>query len=139
MVDCYQLVFTLPWLTQMANVWGRTHGFQRNKEAQTVYQAVAVSVGHRKPRQPLERAELILTRYSASQPDYDGLVLSFKAVVDGLVRIGVLKDDTLSVTGPWRVDWAKVPRKSGHLRIEVRSRVVGGVNCSDHHEPEGED
>ena len=35
--------------------------------------------------QPLEKAHLRLTRFSSIEPDPDGLVISFKHVIDGLV------------------------------------------------------
>lgn len=80
------------------------------------------------------RATLRLTRHSSIEPDYDGLVYSFKALIDALQppkggkkpRIGasVIVDDKPSVIGVPDYKWEKAPRGQGHVTIEVWE-VVG--------------
>ena len=72
-----------------------------------------------RPSEPLSKVTLTLTRKSSKEPDYDGLVSSFKYVVDGLVKAEFLKDDSLSVTGPWICKWEKVPRGTGGIEIKI--------------------
>lgn len=48
---------------------------------------------------PLKKAKVTLTRYSSGTPDFDGLVGSFKHVLDALVGAGLLIDDNPKVIG----------------------------------------
>ena len=50
--------------------------------------------------------------------DWDSVVASMKPVVDGLVRAGIMIDDTYKVTGPWEVDQKFLQKKQGKL-LEV--------------------
>lgn len=68
-----------------------------------------------KPASPLKRARLSLVRHSHRMLDFDGLVGSFKPVVDALVTAGVLLDDRWSVTGRWQCDQKFRPKKDGPL------------------------
>ncbi|MEE9386377.1 MAG: hypothetical protein V3V08_23430 [Nannocystaceae bacterium] len=45
--------------------------------------------------------------------------MSFKAIVDGLVSCGVLKDDTHAVIGTPEYCWEKAKRAEGHVTVEV--------------------
>jgi Holliday junction resolvase RusA-like endonuclease len=70
------------------------------------------------PPKPWKKSRAIFTRFSSVEPDYDNLVISFKAIRDGLKKAGVIEDD-----GPKFLDavyyWDKVPPKFGKVRIEV--------------------
>jgi len=80
-----------------------------------VYGAVARDL---KPVAPLKRALVTLTRHSARQPDPDGNVGSWKPVLDGLVKIGVLEDDSAEhVTLDCR--WEKAAPRRGKITIVV--------------------
>lgn len=82
-----------------------------------------------RPKAPLRRARIVLTRRSAGQPDYENLAASFKPVVDALcrsrrhgsrylVRADVLEDDSPDVVErDYRWELAR-PRMGG-VRIEV--------------------
>lgn len=65
------------------------------------------------------KAQLTLTRYSAREPDFDGLVGSFKCVIDGLVRLGVLEDDTPKVIGQPIYYWEKTKRGEGKIKVRI--------------------
>lgn len=68
---------------------------------------------------PLEKAHLRLTRFSSIEPDFDGLVISFKHVIDGLVRAGVLANDKISNIGQPEYFWQKTKANHGKIKIEV--------------------
>lgn len=82
--------------------------------------AVSKIIGAKKPATPLERARLVLTRFSSVAPDPDGLVSGFKHVIDGLVQCGVLSNDRYDNIGMPDYRWQKVPPKAGRIRVEVR-------------------
>lgn len=115
----YQLIFRLPYLPPMGNVWGRINSFKRDKMNKQLYTIINAQACGLKPSAPLDRYRLILTRFSSSEPDYDGLVMSFKGIVDGLVQAKVLANDKLSNSGIWDVRWVKSKPKEGSIKVEV--------------------
>ena len=68
---------------------------------------------------PLSRAKLTLTRYSSVCPDPDGLVSSFKSVLDGLVECGVLENDRFTNIGMPTYAWEKAPKNEGKAKVIV--------------------
>jgi hypothetical protein len=119
--DKYSLVLELEGLPRMTNPSGRpVHWAVRMKEAQKWKQLVALVVPPRnRPIQPLSKARLVFIRFSSVSPDADGLVSGFKHIVDGLVQIGVLKNDTFTITGMPEYRWERSKRGQGKVRVEV--------------------
>lgn len=72
-----------------------------------------------RPDSPLKRAKLRCVRKSTQRADYDGIVGSFKACIDSLVKCGVLIDDTHEVIGVPEYDHEKVGPKRGGVFIRV--------------------
>ena len=73
----------------------------------------------RRPLGALRKAKLILTRFSSVCPDYDGLVSSFKFVIDALVLHHVIKDDSMKIIGMPDFRWEYAPPTEGKIRVEV--------------------
>lgn len=71
------------------------------------------------PPKPLKRAKLTLTRCSSQEPDFDGLVSSFKHIIDGLILGGIIENDKMSNIGQPTYIWEKAPREKGKVIIEV--------------------
>jgi hypothetical protein len=103
-------------------------------------------IGAELPMSPLTKAKLILRRFGHRELDFDGLVASFKPVVDGLCQIrqpsvkvgkkrikgeiiwpGVLIDDSYKITGPWDVDQKTIP-KAEQTYITVRVEEVSDAS-----------
>lgn len=116
----YSLSFELLGLPRMANLGDKSHWRHADRERKVwqTHVAAAVLRGGRPPK-PLTRAHLVLTRFSATPPDFDGLVRGFKSVVDGLVVAGVLADDKLENTGNWDCRWVKAKPKQGKISVVV--------------------
>lgn len=74
---------------------------------------------HGQPAAPLEKAKLTLERHSSVEPDFDGLVSSFKFIIDGLVDCGVLIGDKTSVIGRPDYQWVKASPKKGKIVVIV--------------------
>jgi Holliday junction resolvase RusA-like endonuclease len=73
-----------------------------------------------KPKMPIEKCKLILTRFSSKQSDFDNRVASFKAVVDGLITVGIMIDDKDSVIVERHYPWIKESnRHRQRIRIEI--------------------
>lgn len=109
-------------LPKMPNSLIRKHWAIITKEKNKWHGLIKLFLGHQVPKSPLKKAKLTLTRYSMRAPDYDGLVGSFKYVVDGLVKAGVIVDDKVSVIGDSKYSWVKA--KKVDQRIEVVIETV---------------
>jgi len=117
-----KLQITIKDLPKMPNSLLRKHWAIITKEKNKWHTYVKLSLGINRPKAPLKKAKLTLTRYSMRAPDYDGLVGSFKYVVDGLVKAGVIVDDKVSVIGDSKYNWVKA--KKVDQRIEVVIETV---------------
>jgi len=109
-------------LPKMPNTLLRKHWAVITKEKNKWHTLVKLFLGHNKPKAPLKEAKLTLVRHSMRGPDYDGLVGSFKYVLDGLVKAGVIIDDKVSVIGDSKYQWVKA--KKVDQRIEVTIETV---------------
>jgi hypothetical protein len=115
----YQLEFRIDGLPKMANHLLRGHW--RVKHAHAVKWKRAVKTAllfHVKPAQPLTSAALQLTRHSSAEPDFDGLVSGFKAVIDSLVECGVIKSDKPSCVKSEYL-WRKGRPGKGYITVRV--------------------
>lgn len=83
----------------------------------------AVLENRRAYRVPLERARLTLTRYSSVAPDFDGLVSSFKHIIDGLIDAGVIVGDSMKVIGAPTYLWEKTSPAKGRVKVIVEEVV----------------
>lgn len=115
----YELKLTIPGLPKTANAGARRHWRAQMAHAQQWQKSVIVAVGSNRPPAPLQMARLVLTRVSSAEPDYDGLVSSFKPVIDGLIKAGVLANDKMQNIGRPEYNWEKGRRGHGSIRIEV--------------------
>lgn len=114
------IVFELPGLPKTTNSGGRAHWAAMAREARFWTRCVFFAVRPYKPRTPFSKAELCLTRFSATEPDFDGLVSSFKHVIDGLIGAGVIANDKPSAIGQPQYHWAHAPRGKGKIQVKVR-------------------
>lgn len=112
--------FEIPSLPKTTNAGGRAHWALKAKEAKVWKAWVLLCVRQVKFKgPPLQKARLTLIRYSSSEPDFDGLVSSFKHVIDGLVDAKVLVSDKQSVIGQPTYLWEYAPPKKGFIRVHV--------------------
>lgn len=119
----YSLFIKIDALPKSINQTGRLHWAIKNKIVNEWKLLVCAAVGNKKPKEPLEVARVIYTRYSSVALDFDNLVNSYKAVQDGLVAAGVLKDDRVKNIGHPEYAWKKVSRKESHITVEVLETI----------------
>ena len=107
----------LPPLTNQRHInnWRAHHAVTRKWKERAAMEALCL----KGTMSPLPRAHLVLTRYSAVPPDSDGLVGSFKNVIDGLVVAKVLVDDKFVNIGMPTYLWEKAPRRGGRIKVSV--------------------
>jgi hypothetical protein len=113
----YELSFELPGLPPMLNSYSGGHWAKAKRGKWKDY--VWLAVRNYLPPAPLKKARLVCIRASSSMPDYDGLVTSFKGVIDGLVESGVIEDDSLKHIGVPEFGWRKAERKKGFVYVQV--------------------
>lgn len=68
---------------------------------------------------PWQKVKLICVRHSSNEPDYDGLVSSFKHVIDGLVQGGIIQNDRPSNFASVQYLWQKAKPREGKITIQV--------------------
>lgn len=120
----YALRIVLPGLPKTTN---GSHGHWRVRHSHTkAWKAkVFAACWPKAPPEPLERAAIRFTRVSASEPDYDNLVISFKACMDGLRQARIIVDDKRANVGRPEYFWAKGKRGCGRIEIEVNELTKG--------------
>lgn len=119
----YLLEFTIPGLPKTTNSGGRAHWAVKTKEARIWKAHVWTAITGKMLAYPLERAQLTLIRHSASEPDYDGLVSSFKHVIDALVEVKVLVNDRQSNIGQSKYQWQKASPGKGCITVKIEEVV----------------
>ncbi len=112
------IILEIPDTPKMPNELLRKHWSIITHEKNKWHRLVNLFLRHNKPPKPASMARITLTRYSTKEPDFDGLVGSFKYVIDALVKCGVIIDDKYSVIGESTYKWNKCKQKE--QRIEVR-------------------
>ncbi len=105
----------LPRINSADNV----NRWKRAKERDQIKAMIRGYTMQNKPRSPLKKARVRLTRFSSREPDCDNLAHSFKHVLDGLTFAGIIRDDRPSVIGSPEFVWATAPPRRGKIRIEV--------------------
>jgi Holliday junction resolvase RusA-like endonuclease len=118
----YRLSIELIGLPKRFNQGQGAHWSTRHRESQKWHKRLLgkmVVTRARPPELPLKRAHLKLTRYSSRAPDYDGLVQSFKPVVDALKKCLIISDDSMAVIGKPDYCWEKTGQREGKIKIEL--------------------
>jgi hypothetical protein len=119
MTMTYKLTFIIHELPKPVNRLSGNHWGLYKKYREYWHALVSHCVTGKKPKAPLKRAQLTLVRYSSVAPDYDGMVSSWKPVIDGLVKTGVLEDDSMAHIGIPRFEWEKAKPKAGKIFVGV--------------------
>lgn len=116
----YTLEFKLAGLPKMSNQLLRGHWRAKHGHA-VKWKAYAIGEIERngKPARPLQKATLSLTRHSSHEPDFDGLVSSFKHIIDALVTSEVIENDKQSIIGQPTYLWKKAPPGKGFITVKV--------------------
>lgn len=115
----YTLEFEINGLPKTTNAYKRQHWTHKWEESKKWKALVAFETHGRRPAIPLFRAKLTLTRSSSSSPDSDGLVSSFKHVIDGLVYAKIISNDKYENIGMPEYKWEKSKRGKGKIKVKV--------------------
>lgn len=116
----YELSFEIQGLPKTPNQLLRKHWSVVSKNANQWKRLVGLSTRGKTPRAPLPLAQLTLIRFGTRLMDYDGLVTSFKPVVDGLIESQVIEDDSWNHVGRWDVSQFKVSKGEEKIVVKVK-------------------
>lgn len=115
----YRLEFEINDLPKTYNALGRAHWTVKAKEARKWLNLVLLGCYSKRPIRPLQLAKLSLVRCSSSRPDPDGLVSSFKHVIDGLRKASIICNDQFENIGMPEYKWEEAPRGKGKIKVKV--------------------
>lgn len=116
------LTFTLNGLPKTTNSGGRAHWTAKVREARTWHTLVKLALRAHMPKVPHKTAKLTLTRHSSSRPDYDGLVSSWKNVIDAIVQCGFLANDKHENIGVPTYLWEKAAPRQGRITLTIETK-----------------
>jgi len=121
MTKPYRLEFEINALPSSPNTLLGAHWTVRSSHAKKWLRMVDVATMGKRPATALIRAVVRLERHSSKEPDADNGRLSFKCILDALVKLGVLHDDRPSVIGEPVYVWRAAPMRKGKVRVRVES------------------
>lgn len=103
-------------LPPLLNKWQRMHHQKRHAiKKDWVWRILA-----EKPAKHTGRVTIRFTRFSTRCGDPDNIAASFKCIGDGLVKAGVIEDDSFEVIKEFTAAWKKVSkRKFQRVQIEI--------------------
>lgn len=113
-------------LPKTTNGNARRHWRALQNEAKIWHRNVIAAAESLDVKEPLTKAKLKLTRHSSQEPDFDGLVSSFKHVIDGLIKAGIIVNDKMSVIGQPEYAWQRAKIRKGFIEIEIEEQSNGG-------------
>lgn len=116
----FQLEVQAPFLPKLPNRLLRQHHTKITAEKNLVYGMMQVALGGKpRPKCALLAAKLTLIRHSSQKPDWDGLVGSFKFVIDYLVHCKILNNDDPDTIGESKCLWEKVKPNEGFIQVII--------------------
>lgn len=118
----YRLELELIGLPKRINQAPGASWHSRHNESRKWHQRVLGSMIVKRltvPPMPLDRAKVTFIRHSSRCPDYDGLVHSFKPVMDALKKSLIIKDDSMAHVGIPEYKWVLAKKKEGKITVIV--------------------
>lgn len=116
----YRLHFTLEGLPKILSngsqgSWRKSHG-EKMKWQRKIRDFVILN--KMRPDEPLKKAKVTITRHSFKCPDFDNMAIAAKPLMDGLVKVGVLIDDSMDVV-THQYKWERAPQLKGFVELVV--------------------
>lgn len=100
------------------------HWSEKAKEVKYWRRLAMATAWPSRPPRPLVNCELYCVRYSSGVLDYDNLVSTFKAVIDGLKDAGVIWNDGPKIVVRREYRQAKAEPRAGHIIVVVIGDVM---------------
>lgn len=107
----YKISVDIETLPKLPNALGQFGKWARYNEQKKWKSLIYRHFIGQTPKDPLKKAMVTITRFSARQPDPDNNYASLKPVLDGLVVNGILADDSgdhIDLLAKWENGPAKI-------------------------------
>ena len=114
----YSIVFEIDHLPELPNARSQKSFWRLHNEKKN-WLKYLFDLADKRPKEPLKKVEVIITRYSSRECDLDNLYSSLKAPLDALVKAGFIFDDRPSII-TLIAKWVKSTRLESKLRFEIR-------------------
>lgn len=118
MSEKYSFSFTLLEMPLTLNEVMGKYWRTRQKNFKEIHRLVHLHSVNNRPQNPIQKARITLTRYSSGTLDRDNMYFTFKPIVDGLVRAGVIIDDGFDQVKELHPHQVKIKRTE-QRKIEV--------------------
>jgi Holliday junction resolvase RusA-like endonuclease len=118
MSERYSLQFTLLELPMTLNEVMGAYWRKRSENFKKIHRLVHLHSVNKCPLSPIKKARITLTRFSSGTLDRDNMYFTFKPIVDGLVKAGVIEDDGFDQVKELYPHQVKIKRKE-QSKVEV--------------------
>lgn len=110
----YKLILEVPVSDTDSNKILRGNKFAHSALRQKIKMDISHLTRGKRPEKPLEKFTISITRHAPRTLDWDNLVSSLKAYIDGLVKAGVIKDDS----------WKYIKQINTDQKISTEKKLV---------------
>lgn len=107
----YSVTLEIPVLPKTLNEALRSHWTSYVRDSQRVGDALAYSLVGKKPEAPLKTVAVSIERHSSGILDRDNKFFTAKHVLDNLVKLGVLENDTEEIVRELSINQVKIKRE----------------------------
>lgn len=116
----YSVSFEIKSFPKTLNEALRSHWTSYVRDSQRIGQEIHLQLRNKMPEKPLEKVAVTIERYSSGTLDRDNKFFTSKHILDNLVKLGVLANDTEANIKELTVNQVKIsPKDQKKLMIRV--------------------
>jgi len=114
----YRFKFEIDYLPDLPNARSQRSFWRLHNEKKN-WLKYLFSFADKRPKEPLKKCEITMTRCSSRECDLDNLYASLKAPLDALVKAGFIFDDKPSIC-TLIAKWEKSTQANARMIIEIK-------------------
>jgi len=123
------MILNIPGTPPSLNTWSRMH-WAKAAEIKKQWERDIFYLSHQqrydnRGELPLRKAIIKITYYFATNRRRDADNMNLKFILDGVVKAGIIKDDSTSVIGQVETSWG-VDKNNPRVEIEIEGRKQDG-------------
>lgn len=119
MSELYRLEFIVQGLPPVTSNGSHRHWRTAARIRKTWKLRAMAAIGARIPRAPCRKARVWVYRHSSREPDFEGMVVAAKPIIDALTERGVITDDNQACIGVPHYEHVLEKPKKGFVRVVV--------------------
>lgn len=114
-----KISFDIPNLPPLQNALNQMHWSRKHSFSEDWLGLISLVTSQCIPKISFRKARLTLIRKSPKVPDADGLVGSFKMIIDALVNLKILEDDSYTHIGMPTYSWEKTSKETQRISVII--------------------